>query len=205
MLTIFRGAIVASALAILGAGVADAGTPDPSMTDIPNVVVSPMGNIDYVVVVRDNGGSPQSNVWVEVQVSPAANALVCWCDGQVNPSIFALTGPSGEAVFNLAGGGCVDPAALGGPVADVYVDGILFDSVGIVSPDAVDGSGVLPTSGWNPAGSCAVGLSDATLHTGPIASGTYAYCTDIDSDLLITLSDAVVLTAPISNGDSCGQ
>ncbi len=204
MLNILRGVLV-GALTVLSVGNAMAGTPDASMSDVPNVTVSPGGTIDYVVTVRDNGGSPLSNAWVEIRMSPAANALVCWCAGQANPSVFALTGAGGEAVFALSGGGCIDPALLGGTVAEIYVDGGLLTAVGVVSPDAVDNGGLLPTSGWNPGGQCSVGLSDATFHTGPIASGAYSYCTDIDSDLAVTLTDAVILTQPISQGASCDQ
>jgi hypothetical protein len=48
-----------------------------------------------------------------------------------------------------------------------------------------------------------VSLADATLHSPPIKSGVYSFCSDVNSDLLVDLTDAVVLTGGIKAGYTC--
>ena len=196
---------LATALGVLSAGLCFANIPDPSLSDVPNVVGSPQGTLPYTVTVVGSQG-PVDTALVEIVFDAAADALVCWCTGQAHPVISGVTNAAGQVTFFIEAGGCVDPARLGGTVADVYANGILLDSVGLVDPDAVDGAGNLPTdAGYSSGGSCVVGLSDATFHTGPISSGVYEFCTDIDSDSSVGLADAVVLTGPISAGESCTE
>lgn len=200
-----RSRLVLAALTagLLTAGFASAGVPDPGLSDAPNVIVSPQGNLEYVVTVVGSSG-PIDTALVQLIFSDEADTLVCWCSGETHPLIEAVTNSAGEASFFIAGGGCVEPSAtVSGLVVEVFANGIKLAEVGVVSPDAVDGAGILPTGGWNPGVSCAVGLSDATVHTAAIASGTYEFCTDIDSDLIVSLADAVTLTAPIAGGDAC--
>ncbi len=200
-----RLVITALTFGLLSAGTAAAGVPDPGLSTVPNVVVSPLGNLTYTVNVQGSGG-PIDSALVQLIFSDEADTLVCWCVGATHPVIEAVTNASGDADFLISGGGCVDPSAsVSGTIVEVYANGIKLSEVGVVSPDAVDNGGILPTAGWNPGGSCSVGLSDATYHTGPISSGAYDYCTDIDSDGAVTLTDAVVLTQPISAGDVCTQ
>jgi hypothetical protein len=132
--------------------------------------------------------------------------LVCWCDGENHPTgLEAVTDASGKATFNVAGGGCIDPATVASAPVDVYVDGTLFASVGTVSPDAVDPTGILPANNWNPGAACGVSLGDAVYHTGPLKTGGYSYCTDFDSDLDCDLTDAVMLTPAVKRGYQCGH
>jgi len=201
-----RGPVLALACLIAGSATASAGIiPDPASSDIPNVVVSPEGLLEYRVTIRSSTNTPLDGVMVLVKFNAAADGILCWCAGETHPEIMATTNPAGEAVFFIRGGGCVDPAALGSIPAEVFADGIKMAEVGIVSPDAVDAAGLFPTSGWNPGGNCVVGLSDATFHTGAISAGTSAFCSDMDSDGIVALADAVLLTAPIADGESCIQ
>ena len=73
----------------------------------------------------------------------------------------------------------------------------------MVGSDADDNSGLLPTEGCAPGVSCEVGLSDAALHSGAIKTGTYSFCSDMNSDLQVDLTDAVVLSVGIKAGSSC--
>lgn len=187
------------------AGSASAGIPDGALSDVPNVAMSPGGTIEYVVTVNGSQG-PVADSVVEIVFSAEADALICWCAGQAHPSITATTDAAGQARFFIAAGGCIDPALVATPPAvTVYASGIKLKEVGAVSPDAVDGSGLLPTQGWNPGLSCSVDLSDATFHSTPIKSGVYAYCSDMNSDLAVDLSDAVILSAGIKAGLSCSR
>ena len=138
-------------MALLVAGTAFAAIPDPTTSIVPNVVYSPNGSLDYTVVVNNGAGAPVAGSTVRVVFSAEADALVCWCAGQTHPVIQATTNAAGEAVFNIAAGGCIDPNLVAAPPAvQVFADGVLLDEVGAVGADAVDDNSVLPTSGWKP-------------------------------------------------------
>jgi hypothetical protein len=176
--------------------------PDPGLCIVPNVVVNPGGNLDYVVTVRDAFNAPCAFIMVELFFSPTADFLLCWCVGQDHPVIRQVTDAAGRATFRIAAGGCLDPSALG-PQVNVVAAGTFLASVGVVSPDAVDNAGLLPWQGWNPGAKCAVGLSDAAFHSAPLAVGRFTFCTDMNSDGVCNLGDAVILTGPIRRGDNC--
>ncbi len=192
-------------LALLWGSSALANIPDPGLSTIPTVVVSPSGTLDYSVNIVGQLG-PMNTATVELIWSAEADSLMCWCTGENHPLITSTTDPSGTAVFNIAAGGCLDPSLLSGGIAvEVFANGFKMAEVGVVSSDLVDGSGIRATQGWNPAGSCAVGLSDASAHTNAFATGIYDFCSDINSDLTVSLDDAVILTQPITDGLSCPQ
>ena len=200
-----RLVLAALTLGLLAHDSLSAGVPDPGLSDAPNVIVSPLGNLEYTVTVVGSSG-PIDTALVQLIFSDDADSLVCWCTTQTHPVIEALTNAAGEASFFIAGGGCIDPAlTASGLAVEVFANGIKLGEVGVVSPDAVDGTGTKPTGGWNPGGFCSVGLSDGAYHTGPISTGAYDYCTDLDSDGNVSLADAVTLTAPIADGDTCTQ
>mgnify|MGYP003572957441 CR=1 FL=1 len=189
----------------LTAGVAQAGIPDPALSDVPNVLVVPGGALEYIVTVNGSEG-PIDTALVELVFSTEVNGILAWCVGQTTGTISALTDANGEASFFIAAGGCVDAALVSSPPAvRVFAKGIELAQVGVVSPDAVDGDGVPPTGGWNiTTGSLAeVGLSDASVHTPPVKDGTYSYCTDFNSDGAVDLSDASIMTPSIKDGSNC--
>lgn len=199
--------LLASALTVglLTASVALAGIPDPALSDVPNVYYSPGGAGEYIVTVNSSEG-PVDGATVQLVFSASADALVCWCVGQTHPIIETTTAANGEASFFIGAGGCLDPAELAMlPAVEVFADGIKLAEVGAVSPDATDGAGDFPWEGWNPGGSCETGISDGVNHTAPIASGSYEFCSDVDSDGQVALSDAVTLTVDISTGSACTQ
>lgn len=195
-MTTRQPAVLLSMLALaLISGVASAGIPDPNLSTVPNVVATPGGALPYRVTIVGQGG-PVAAAAVELRYSVPADTAACWCVGQVHPIIQATTNVSGVATFNVAGGLCLDPTLLPGGVAvTVFVNGILLKEVGQVSPDVVE----------TPAGACEVGLSDAVSYTTFLASSTYSYCYDINSDGAVGLTDAVLFTGPASSAASCPE
>jgi hypothetical protein len=199
----YNALLAAIVVGVAFCGVAYGGVPDPSFCTVPNVLVSPAGTMEYIVYVGDSGGALDS-INVQIVLSAEAESLGCWCVGESTPIISTYSDINGEAHFFIDGGGCINPDSVsGGPPAQVFGNGILLADVGIVSVDAVDIAGLLPTQGWDPMGSCTCGLSDATKFTAPITTGTYEYCADLNSDLSIDLEDAVAITVPLTAGHTC--
>jgi hypothetical protein len=144
---------------------------------------------------------------VQIVFSPAADTTVCWCLGQDHPVIKEVTNAAGDATFYISAGGCLDPSQDPNLYADVYAGTppVFLKTVGAVSPDALDDNGLYPWIPWSPGGWCRTGLGDWVIHTDAIQPGIYAFCSDMDSDLVMTLYDAVLLTLPIALGEICQQ
>lgn len=193
-------------LALLPAGFlppsAGAGLPDPDLSNVPKVLYVPNGSMEYVIYVGAPDG-PVAGATVDIQFSDEAAGLLCWCTGQQQPIIQGTTNAAGMVSFFIAAGGCLDPAYLSRPPVTVYANGFWLAEVGCVSPDAADGSALLPWEGWDPQGQCTAGFSDAILHTPPFALGTTDYCSDLDSDGVVGLSDAIMATPALSFGYTC--
>jgi len=184
-----------------------AGLPDPALSNVPNVVMSPSGGLTYTVDVIAGDGPVDSSL-VEIVFSTEVDNLICWCVGQdhTNRTISAFSNALGAADFNISGGGCVDSSLVASPPAvQVFATGQLLGQVGVVSPDVVDGSGAVATDpgGWDPLGVCNVAVGDAVFHTSPIANSVYTFCTDMNSDNTVSLTDAVLITNDIANAASC--
>lgn len=202
--------VLLGAAPILGAvpGAASAGVPDPDLCTVPNVILSPLhptNALEYVVTVVGADG-PIDSALVQLVFSAEAAGLVCWCTGQTQPIIEDYTNPSGLAVFQVFGGGCLNPASTVSPPVQVFANGILLREVGVVSVDPVDVTGKLPTDvGYNPGGNCNSALSDATFITPSIKVGALNYCTDLNSDGAVNITDAVLFTPGIKVGFTCTQ
>lgn len=178
------------------------------------IPISPDGTLTYSVRIVGCGG-PINNSRVSLVFNTVGDSLVCWCSSSpyvpgTPHAFFANTNAAGIASFNLSGGGCVENqlAAIPGDrnfAAEVFADFVKMAECGVVSPDAVDNSGRVSTDTpvWNPAGACAVGLADAVKHTSPLATATYAWCSDINCDHAVTLGDATTLTPYLSAASSC--
>ncbi|NNF06614.1 MAG: hypothetical protein HKN21_07625 [Candidatus Eisenbacteria bacterium] len=189
----------------LTASVSFAGIPDPALSTVPNVLVSPDGSLEYKVTVVGADG-PIDTALVQIVVGAEADGLICWCVGQTHPTIEATTDASGCASFFISAGGCIDSSLVASPPAvEVFANGIKIGEPGIVSPDAVDANGDVTQTPWVIGANCDVALGDAVYHTPFIAGGLPNFCSDMDSDGAVTLADAVTLTAPISNGASCSN
>lgn len=187
--------------------IADAGVPDPLLSTVPNVVTSPDGSMGYTVNVAGSGGPIDSSL-VQIVFSAECQSYLCWCVGQVYaPSIDDYTDALGDVTFNIAAGGCVDPTLLVSDpyCARVFADGVQLADVGIVSSDRVDPGGLDATSGWNPGGTCLVASNDGVAFTPPFVSNIYEFCSDINSDLLVNATDAVIVTPGIVSNSSCTQ
>ena len=199
----YRLLIAALVAGVLVAGSSFAGIPDPNLSVVGNVLYSPSGTTEYIVTVNGSSG-PIDSATVQLVFSTEADGLICWCVGQTHPLIEATTDINGQAHFFIAAGGCIDPSLVAAPPAvEVFANGIKLKEVGCVGPDAVDNGGILPTSGWSPGTYCTVSLSDATTHSPNIKGGIYAYCSDVNSDLAVDLTDAVILTEGIKTGFTC--
>ncbi len=174
--------------------VAMAGVPDPALSTIPNVVGSPDGLMAYKVTIVGSSG-PIDSANVTLVWSTEGNNATCWCTAQNHPSVSASTNPSGVAQFNLRLGRCLNPATIAGGVAvEVFVNSIKIKEVGQVSPDVV-GVPLGPP--------CNVALNDAVQFTSPLATNTYGFCFDLNSDGSVGLIDAVALTPPVAAAASC--
>lgn len=171
-----------------------AGVPDPALSTIPNVLGSPDGLLAYrVTIVGTSGPIDSANVTLVWTV--AGDTATCWCTTQVHPSVASTTNASGVATFNLRLGRCLNPATIPGGVAvEVFVNSIKIKEVGQVSPD-VTGLLLGPP--------CQVALADAIQFTFPLATATYGYCYDLNSDGTVGASDAVLLTAPVAGAATC--
>jgi hypothetical protein len=183
------------ALGLLAAPVvARAGVPDPALSTIPNVVGSPDGGITYRVTIVGSSG-PIDSANVSLVWTTAADTATCWCTVQNHPSVSSSTNASGVATFNLRLGRCLNPATIPGGVAvEVFVNSIKIKEVGQVSPDVV-GTPLGPP--------CTVALNDAVQFTSPLATNTYSFCFDLNSDGSVGLLDAVQLTPPVAAAAAC--
>ena len=198
----FQSLLAACAAGVLVTGNGWAAAPDPALSTVPNVVYDPGAHNAYRVTVMSVDG-PVPGAVVRLHFTSEAAPLAGWCSGQVHPDIDATTDASGVATFNIGAGGCLDPAALTNPPVQVFANGVLLREVGVVSVDAVDDTGNLPTQGWNPSPNVRVGVGDAVFHTGPLKTGAYSFCTDFNSDGTCNLTDAVILTPAAKVGWTC--
>ena len=191
-----------------GAGQVSAGVPDPNLCTVPKVLTSPShpsAALDYVVTVVGADG-PIDSALVQLVFSTEATNLVCWCTGQAKPIVEVYSNASGVARFQIFGGGCLNPSTVVNPPVQVFANGILLREVGIASTDPVDNTGKTPNQvGYNPAGSCASALSDASFITPAIKTGAVNYCTDLDGDNDTDLTDAILFTPAIKAGYVCTE
>jgi len=180
-------------LGFLAGSGARAGVPDPALSTIPNVVGVPGGGILYTMTIVGSSG-PIDSANVTLIWSTPGDTSTCWCPGQTHPTVTANTNASGIATFNLALGGCLNPATIpGGLAVEVFVNGIKLKEVGQVSPDVISVH----------APPCLVSLNDAVAFTGPLATNTYSFCYDLNSDLQVGLIDAVTLTPHVATAKHC--
>jgi hypothetical protein len=180
-----------------------AGIPDPSLSDAPNVLYSPGGDLEYIVTVNGSSG-PIADATVQLVFSGEADTLVAWCVGQTHPTIEATTDVNGEAHFFIGAGGCIDPSQVAAPPAvEVFANGIKLNEVGAVSPDVVDAGGVLPWLGWNPGPITSVGGNDGSFLGQYFKTSVYNYCADLNSDGVVAGDDASLAGPAIKNSTGC--
>ena len=173
----------------------------------PRFASNPIGG--YTVHVEGPLG-PTQGVQIEVEISPEADALVAWCDGQTHPIQVRFTDVNGNATFQFLGGGCVVPEDVPGAA---YVAEVRFDGIAqavhpyITSPDVVMSNGQRPAA---PGGACENGqsivtLSDASYFTRPIKLGLIDRCSKFTPPFNshVQLSDAVFLMPYVKSGSNC--
>ena len=189
----FKVAAPVAAALICLAAVALAGIPDCTLSTIPNVVACPDGSMPTLFTIVSTSG-PINGATVELRYSVAADTAACWCTGQTHPNISGITNASGQVTFYIHGGGCLNPATIpGGTAIEVYVNSIACKAIGQVSPDVI--------SSRTPP--CQVTLADAVNFTVPLSSSIYGFCYDLNSDLAVGLTDAVLFTPPAASGATC--
>jgi len=188
--------ILVALLALVAATTEAVAQPDLATSIVPNVRVSPGGGVSYSCTILDAAGLPLDPApIVTLSWPPAAAVMTCWCAGQPTPLVVSPTDAAGMATFGIAAGGCINPATAFTGV-DVLVDGVYFTTVGQVSTDQVNAAGA-------PVPNCAVGLSDAVAFTLPLATATYAFCCDLNTDLAVGIADAVIVTPALRNASAC--
>lgn len=180
------------------------------------VIITPDASIPYYVSVEAPGGGPLEGANVRIEFLPELCDLLILCERPFNAcpySVEATTGSDGRAEFVLKGGGCWDETVCALYLARIYVSSVLVAKVGVRSSDVIGSDelkacdmwcaspGVLP-SGATP-GSSVVALGDAVWFTTPLKTGTYVPCADIDGDLRVGLSDAILITPGIGISASC--
>ena len=192
---------------LIWSGPVAAQLPDLSCSDIPEaILISPDGSLSYSVHIEEcNFGVIVGSI-VFIRFSPEADALIAWSPGQDHPEIQGITDSNGDVTFNIAGSGCVDFTRFASAtlITQIKVDGIVFGEPMVVSPDAVNSAGLLPTELGTTIcenGVTSVGLSDAVFHTQPIALGLVEPCSKFTGspDDPVDLGDAVIVTPFISN------
>jgi hypothetical protein len=218
------------ALLTISASQASANIPSPNLSSVPDAIslspgtrftANPVGG--YTVHVEGPLG-PVSGSFVEVEVSPDADALVSWCVGntkpapgyptQVHPLLTGFTDANGNVSFTYYGGGCLSLNDFAGAtfVAQVRADGIVLDEPFINSPDAVDATGKKATNG--PQRRCdvvslvntaQVSLADAVFHSRPIKLGLREPCSKFSPPFngSVSVADATFLTPYIKLGRKC--
>jgi len=175
------------------AGEVEAQICEPELYTIPNIIATPNGNVVTRITIMTPGG-PQPGVLVELRYRAVAEGQACWCSDQVHPVLSAITDSEGHADFNVRGGRCLNPDDFpGGETISVFVNGLDCVDRGQVSPD------VLSTD----ASKCEVTLADAVNFTGPLSTSQYSFCHDLNSDLYVGLTDAVIFTQSAANAVSC--
>ena len=210
---------------------ASANIPSASLSSVPDAITlspgtrftgNPIGG--YAVHVEGVLG-PVSGSFVEVEVSPDADALLSWCVGntkpapgfptQVHPLLTGFTDANGNVSFTYYGGGCIAPSDFSGPtfIAQVRADGIVLDEPFINSPDAVNTGGKKVTDDpaqrrcdvVNLINVAQVSLSDAVFHSRPIKIGLRESCTKFTPPFngVVSISDATFLTPYIKLGRKC--
>jgi hypothetical protein len=199
---------------------------------VPDVIVLSPGTLYpgnpigvYVITARNSANAVIPNAFVEVEVSPAADAIVGWCADFGNPSppqargtITGVTDANGMVSFEFYGGGCLAPDHFFGATyeAQVRINGIVVDEPFINSPDVVNAAGMKATDTPPPAGlkrcdlvgdvpSAQVSLSDAVFHTRPIKLGLKEACTKYTPPFSgpVALADAVAVTPYVKDGAFC--
>ena len=219
------------ALLTISAAHASANIPSPNLSSVPDAIslspgtrfsANPIGG--FTVHVEGPLG-PVSGSFVEVEVSPDADALVSWCVGkstpspgyptQVHPLLTGFTDANGNVSFQYFGGGCLNGSGFDGAtfISQVRATGVVLDEPFINSPDAVDGGGKKATDGEDQrrcdsvAGipSAQVSLSDAVFHSRPIKLGLREPCSKFTPPFngSVGVADATFLTPYIKLGRKC--
>jgi hypothetical protein len=218
------------ALLTISASRASANIPSPTLSSVPDAITlspgtrfsaNPIGG--YTVHIEGALG-PVSGAFVEVEVSPDADAILSWCIGntkpspgyptQVHPLLTGFTDANGNLSFQYFGGGCLSPSDFSGAtfVAQVRADGIVIDEPFMNSPDAVDSMGKKATDDSQRrcdlvslVSTAQVSLADAVFHSRPIKLGLREACTKFTPPFngTVSVADATFLTPYIKLGRKC--
>ena len=121
------------------------GVPSPLNSTVPAcLVLCPLGDIPFTVVVRDFANNPIAGSTVVLDFTPCPGAYIC----RFRPSDPYTVSQRMLSMVTNAAGSVTFPARVGGtgPVGCVglYADGVLLKSYALASPDQ-NGNGVAVT------------------------------------------------------------
>ena len=144
-------------LALATAAVAHAGVPDAGYSNAdPNLVASPDGGFDYVVVLRDANNAPLVNVNVVLDFTGAPGILLCASqDSDHDGKLILATDVAGRAIFHVKAGGSSSGTVSVGTASDViaYAHPRTTDLDGDQDVDAQDQAALAALQGTSgPAG-----------------------------------------------------
>jgi hypothetical protein len=170
-------------LALATAAVAQAGVPDAGYsTADPNLVASPDGGFDYVVVLRDANNAPLVNVNVVLDFTGAPGILLCASqDPDHDGRLIQATDVAGRAIFRVKAGGVSNGTVSVGTALDViaYAHPRTTDFDGDQDVDAQDQAQLATLLGTaGPAGDLdrngTVDSADAALETAHVGGSCTA-------------------------------
>jgi hypothetical protein len=129
----------------LSATIAAAAVPSPSTSTLPDcMALCPMGDLPFVVVVRDIAGNPINNSTVWLDFSQCPGASLCppmlgdpYVVDLPNRALRGVTNASGSIDFHARVGGTGAPGSV-----RVFADGVPLRSYALASPDQ-DGDGIV--------------------------------------------------------------
>jgi len=158
--------LLALALSVATLATSSAGVPDPVNSTLPPcMVLCPMGDASFTVVVRDLANNPLNGVSVTLDYSGCPNAYLCdplpsdpYTVDLVARTLTRTTDGTGTVVFPARVGG-TGPAGC----AKVYASGVFLRSYALATPDQ-DSDGQVVLFIWNdqPLFTSKLGTADPT-------------------------------------------
>ena len=170
-------------------GRSSAGVPNASTSSVPPILTAcPMGDLTYVVTVRDAGMNPVPNAHVSLDFSDCPNIHFCPTTPPPayvfeTPTTIALNaGALGQAVFYLEAGGTCSGAI------QIYADGVLLTD-GTAHP-------LVTVANADQTGDAVVSAEDAALLAAKPANDPTA---DLNGDGIHDTADETLMAAHLGH------
>ncbi len=223
VLSILVAAVLLVPLAGSAAPGATGSIPDPSLSQVPDVVTTtPDGSFEVTARIVNVAG-PVAGVDVDLHFSDEATALLAWIDpvpatadvpvhlettpGEPYRDYRQVSDADGFVHFHIAAGGCVRFQDLQSApyVIQVRAAGVLLAECDVNSPDVVNAQGQLATDLGHSIcldGNTGVGLADASYHATAITQALVQRCSKFTApyDGPVGLADTVILADYVIDG-----